>query len=135
MAPHALTTHFKNYRILRSRTGLALGNCALGEGDIEIVKIAEVLGQAHPQLNLNLEIHSQFAPFRLDILDKTYWERHPSPPGQGLAWYLEKAWTRPFLDPWPDNLPDGNKAWELEAEHLRSSVRWAKKALSHLLAG
>lgn len=74
MAPHALTTHFKNYRILRSRTGLALGNCALGEGDIEIVKIAEVLGQAHPQLNLNLEIHSQFAPFRLDILDKTYWD-------------------------------------------------------------
>ena len=43
LAPHALTTHFKNYRILRTPDGLALANCALGEGDIDLAAIAELL--------------------------------------------------------------------------------------------
>jgi sugar phosphate isomerase/epimerase len=133
MAPHALTTHFKNYRVLRTPVGLAMENCSLGEGDIDVVEIAKLLARYNPQINLNIEIHTQFAPFRLDILNSTYWDRHPSPPGQGLAWYLEKAWSRPLLQPWPDNLPDGAKSWEMEEKHFRSSVVWAKKALMGLV--
>lgn len=134
MAPHALTTHFKDYRIVRGRQGLALANCALGDGHIDLVAIAELLAKHNPQIHLNIEIHSQFAPFRLDVLDPTYWSRHPSPPGDGLAWYLGKSWFEPLLDPWPDNRPDGPKSWELEEEHLQRSIGWARKALSHLLA-
>ncbi len=48
LAPHALTTHFKNYRILRTAEGLALENCALGDGDIDLAAIAETAGQAQP---------------------------------------------------------------------------------------
>ena len=40
LAPHALTTHFKNYRIIRTAEGLALENCALGDGDIDLAAIA-----------------------------------------------------------------------------------------------
>ena len=94
MAPHALTTHFKNYRVLRTPNGLALANGSLGEGDIDQVAIAELLMKHNPEINLNIEIHSQFAPFPLDILRRAYWSRHPAPPGDGLAWYLEKAWGR-----------------------------------------
>jgi len=133
LAPHALTTHLKNYRIMRTRTGLALENCSLGEGDIDLAAIAGLLGRYNPQINLNLEIHSQFAPFRLDVLDRTYWSRHPAPPGDGLAWYLEKSWAKPLPDGLPENLPDGAPSWELEARHLRDSVRWAKQALGHLI--
>ncbi len=32
MAPYALTTHFKNYRVIRTPQGLALENCALAMG-------------------------------------------------------------------------------------------------------
>ena len=134
LAPHALTTHYKDYRIIRTREGLALENCALGDGDIELVAMTELLAKHNPQINLNIEIHSQFAPFRLDVLSPAYWARHPSPPGDGLAWYLAKSWTKAPLDPWPDNLPDGANAWELEARHLRQSVGWAKHSLRHLLA-
>jgi sugar phosphate isomerase/epimerase len=134
LAPHAWTTHFKDYRIRRTLAGLALENCPLGAGDIPLPALAELLGRHHPQINLNIESHSQFAPFRLDVLDRGYWSRHPSPPGDGLAWYLEKAWTREFFDPWPDNLPDGPQAWELEKQELERSVRWARKTLAHLLA-
>jgi sugar phosphate isomerase/epimerase len=133
LAPHALTTHFKNYRIIRTLSGLALENCPLGDGDIDLVALAECLARHNPQINLNIEIHSQFAPFRLDILDPGYWSRHPSPPGDGLAWYLRKSWSRDYLDPWPPNLADGAESWPLEREHLDRSIAWTRKALSHLL--
>ncbi len=134
MAPHSLTTHYKNYQILPTRRGLALGNCALGDGEIDIVAVAEILKEHHPEANINIEIHSQFAPFTLDILDETYFQRHPAPPGDGLAWYLAKAWEKSIPETEPENLPDGEKSWELEHEHLRQSVRWAKENLAHVLS-
>jgi 3-oxoisoapionate decarboxylase len=133
LAPHALTTHFKNYRIIRTNEGLALQNGALGDGDIDLPAIAATLVRYNPEVNLNIEIHSQFAPFTLNILSPAYWARHPSPPADGLAWYLEKAWRREMLDPWPENLPDAAAAWQREAEDVRSSVRWARKELARHL--
>ena len=133
MAPHALTTHFKNYRVLRTPEGLALGNCPLGDGDLDLVSIAGVLAEHRPEMRLNIEIHSQFAPFRLDILDETFFARHPSPPGSGLAWYLEKAWARD-IEELPDNLEDGEASWPLEYEHVKRSAAWARENLAHLLS-
>ena len=66
LAPHALTTHFKNYRIIRTGEGLALQNGALGDGDIDLPAIAATLAKYNPEINLNIEIHSQFAPFKLE---------------------------------------------------------------------
>lgn len=130
MAPYALTTHYKNYRILRTPTGLALENCDLAGGDIDVLAIAEILARSHPQINLNIEIHSQFAPFRLDILEEGYFQRHPAPPGDGLAWYLKQAWTRPIPSTPAENLPDGEPSWAVEFEHLKASARWAKEKLN-----
>jgi sugar phosphate isomerase/epimerase len=132
MAPHALTTHYKNYRIVRGPRGLALENCALGDGDIELLAMTELLAKHNPQINLNIEIHSQFAPFRLDVLSPAFWARHPSPPGDGLSWYLAKSWQKALLDPWPASFADGAAAWEVENRHLRRSVDWAKHALERL---
>jgi sugar phosphate isomerase/epimerase len=134
MAPYTWTTHFKNYRIVRAEAGLALENCALGDGDIDVAAIAELLAEQHPEVNLNIEIHSQFAPFKLDILDKTYFQRHPSPPGDGMAWYLENSWQKEIPRTAAANLPDGKKSWELEYEHLKRSAQWARQRLSHLLS-
>jgi sugar phosphate isomerase/epimerase len=133
MAPLTLTTHYKNYRIVRTKTGLALENCSLDEGEIDVLAIAEMLAEHGPDTNLNIEIHSQFAPFKLDILEETFFQRHPSPPGDGLAWYLEKSWHKSVLETEPVNLPDGEPSWELESEHLRRSARWARERLSHIL--
>jgi len=134
MAPYALTTHFKNYRIIRTPNGLALENCSLGEGEIDIAAIARLLAEHNPEINLNIEIHSQFAPFTLDILEPTFFARHPSPPGDGLAWYLERAWEKPIVKLLPDNLPDGQPSWQLEREHLEASARWAREHLGSLLS-
>lgn len=133
MAPYALTTHYKNYRIVRTECGLALENCALGEGDIDVVAIAGILGRAHPEICLNIEIHSQFAPFRLDILRREFFERHVPPPGDGLAWYLARAWERPIQRGPGRNLPDGSDSWAVERPHLEQSVQWARQRLADLL--
>jgi sugar phosphate isomerase/epimerase len=134
LAPHAWTTHFKNYRIIPTAEGLALENCALGDGEIDVAAIARLLAKHHPEINLNLEIHTQFAPFKLNVLDPAFWSCHPAPPGDGLAWYLAKAWGKPWPDPWPESLPDGPAAWQREAEDIRASVRWAKRQLAGLLS-
>jgi sugar phosphate isomerase/epimerase len=134
MAPHALTTHYKNYRIIRTKNGLALENCPLGEGDIDIVSIAQILSEHNPAINLNIEIHSQFAPFKLNIFDEEFWKKHSAPPGDGLSWYLKKSWEKNIPETHPSNLPDGEESWELEYENLKLSVRWAKEKLSHILS-
>ncbi len=134
VAPRAWTTHYKNYRIIRTRDGLALENCALDEGEIDIVAIAELLAKHNPNINLNIEIHEQYAPFRMDVLRPAFWAKHPSPPGDGFAWYMEKAWNKAPLESLRSDLPDGAKTWEIESRQIRQSVCWAKKALHHLLA-
>ena len=133
MAPHALTVHYKNYRIIRSSGGLALESCSLGAGDIDVVAIAETLAKHRPEINLNIEIHSQFAPFQLGVFDKNFFARHPSPPGDGLAWYFKKALEKEPAPAFP-GLPDGPQAWERECQDLKLSAQWASKNLSHLLA-
>jgi 3-oxoisoapionate decarboxylase len=133
LAPHALTTHFKNYRVVRTGRGLALENCALSDGEIDLQALVETLAKHNPGINLNIEIHTQFAPFRLDVLSPGYWRMHPSPPGDGLCWYLRKAWEKPPLDSWPADLPDGPTSWRREAEDLRASIRWACRELGNLL--
>ena len=70
----------------------------------------------------------------LYILDAEYFQRHPAPPGDGLAWYLELSWQKPIPESTADNLPDGDASWELEQEHIRASAQWARQNLSHVLS-
>lgn len=134
MAPYALTTHYKNYQIIRTKNGIALKNCSLPHGEIDIVSIAEILAEHNPDININIEIHSQWAPFRLNIFDKDFFEKHPAPPCDGLTWYLEKSWNKDVVEDLGTDMADGEESWALEYEHLKDSIRWAKENLSHLLS-
>ena len=133
MAPNTHATHFKNYRILRTENGLALENCALGDGEIDVAAIAELIAAHNPDCNLSIEIHSQWAPFTLNIFDDSFFKTHVSPPGDGLTWYLNKSWEKPLPTEWPADLPDGEESWPLESDHLERSVRWAREKLPHIL--
>jgi sugar phosphate isomerase/epimerase len=133
LALHALTAHYKNYRVIRTGGGLGLQSCSLPEGDIDVVSVAEILAKHQPGMNLNIEIHTQFAPFPLAIFDENFFVRHPSPPGDGLAWYVKKALEKEPAPAFP-GLPDGKQAWEREYQDLKLSTEWARKSLSHILA-
>jgi sugar phosphate isomerase/epimerase len=133
MAPYALTTHFKDYRVLRTPQGLALANCALGDGDIDLAAIAQALQAKNPAINLNIEIHSQWEYFPLNILEAGFFARHPAPPGDGLSWYLQKSWDRPLTTASSRGLPDGPESWKLEQDHVTASIRWTRKQLAEVL--
>jgi len=133
MAPWALTTHFKNYRVIRTDNGLALENCSLGCGHIDLVAIANILARHDPDLTINIEIHSQFAPFTLDVFNPDFFAKHPCTPSDGICWYLAKSWQQEIHHTLVDNLPAGALSWELELADLTSSVAWAKEQLSSLL--
>ncbi len=134
MAPYAWTTHYKNYRIIRPPHGLAFENCSLGDGEIDAALIARILAEHNPDININIEVHTQYAPFTLNILDKEYFSAHRSPPGEGLAWYLEKAWGKDVVESLPTDLPDGDESWAVEREDLKRSAEWARKELSSILS-
>ena len=106
----------------------------MGDGEIDIVAIAEILAAHNPNINLNIEIHSEWAPFMLNIFDDDFFQTHVSPPGEGLAWYLEKSWDKDIPQTWPSDLTPGEEAWKVERDHLRRSVDWARQNLSHLLS-
>jgi sugar phosphate isomerase/epimerase len=134
MAPYALTTHFKDYRVIRTPKGLALENCAVGDGDIDVAPIASLLAKKNPAINLNVEIHSQWNYFTLNILEDGYFTRHPAPPGDGLAWFLQKSWQRPITTVPFAALADGPESWKLEREHVERSIRWTRENLASVLA-
>ena len=134
LAPHALATHFKDYRIVRTDRGVALENTYLGGGDIDLPAIIGLAAAANPDICLSIEVHSQYAPFRLDVLEPGYFGRHPAPPGDGLSWYLRQSWDRPVVGPNDyQSLPDGAASWAVERDHIERGARWARKTLASQL--
>jgi sugar phosphate isomerase/epimerase len=135
LAPHALATHFKDYRIVRTDRGVALENTYAGGGDIDLRAIVGMAVAHNPNLCLSIEVHSQYAPFRLDFLEPGYFGRHPAPPGDGLAWFLRQSWDRPVVGPNDyETLPDGPASWAVERDHIERGARWAKENLASFLA-
>ena len=88
----------------------------------------------NPQINLNIEIHSQFAPFRLDILERGVLDA-ASRRRRATAW--PGTWRRPgrkpLPDPWPDNLPDGTAGLGARSEDICDLGPLGEAALAHLL--
>ena len=53
---------------------------SVGAGEIDVASIVRILAEHNPEINLNIEVHSQFAPFTLNILKEDFFETHASPP-------------------------------------------------------
>ena len=69
------------------------------------VAFTQILAKHHPETNINIEIHSQFAPFTLNLFEEGFFQRHPSPPGDGFRVQRAQAPVRDVvtgssLDPW-----------------------------------
>ena len=133
MAPYALTTHFKNYRVLRTPTGLALENCALGDGDIDLAAIAELLARHNPQINLNIEIHSQFAPVPAGHSGASLLVAAPGAAGRrpGLVpgKVVDQAACSARAPGQPARRPAVLGRWS--GSTCKASVRWAQETLRH----
>ena len=80
--------------------GLALENCALGDGDIDLAAIAELLGEAQSADQPEHRNSLASSPLSAGRLEPGLSGRGiRSPPGDGLAWYLAKGVAKAPPDP------------------------------------
>ena len=133
MAPYALTTHFKNYRVDPHAAGSGPGELRAGRrrhrsgGDRRDARPIQSRDQP--------EHRDPFAVRAVSAGHPGAGLLGPSPvaAGRRAGWYLEKSWTGTILPTPPANLPDGPESWELERRASASSRSAGRKQRSGAL--
>ncbi len=82
-----------------------------------------------------MEIHTQFAPFRLDMLKPAYWTQASRAAGRRPGMVSGKGLGQIAAGSLARQPADGPEAWRRESDDIRASVRWAQARLAgHLTA-
>jgi sugar phosphate isomerase/epimerase len=55
LAPHALTVHLKDYRVVTAADGVRLVPCPLGEGVVDLQEILKIVLAQNPTVQLNIQ--------------------------------------------------------------------------------
>src|SRR5207302_1326746 len=86
-APWAFSTHIKDVAVSEYEEGFLLGEVPLGEGILDLKKIAAILRQARPEVHFNLEMITR-DPLKVPCLTPKFWATFESLPGRHLAPFL-----------------------------------------------
>lgn len=141
LAPYVVTCHLRDTRVWATETGCAVQWVTCGDGDVDLVRVVDILQEHNPDLPLDLEIITGVGPRAIDYLepDAEFWRCYPEMPARDFARFLAliPGGSSGPLDQL--QLPDGE--WqptpeELETyraqqrEHLERSVNWCRTHLS-----
>jgi sugar phosphate isomerase/epimerase len=91
LAPWARACHLKDNAVEEAREGFLLSEVPLGEGNIELRRVVDLLRRARPHLCFSLEMITR-NPLRIPCLTDRYWATFGDVPGRELARML--AWVR-----------------------------------------
>jgi sugar phosphate isomerase/epimerase len=140
LAPYVVTCHLRDTRVWGTESGCAVQWATCGDGDVDLVRIVEILKAHAPDLALDLEIITGVGPKEIDFLndDSDFWRCYPELPARDFARFLAliPGGSDGPLDQM--QLPDGvwqPSADELERyraqqrEHLERSIRWCRDHL------
>lgn len=136
LGPHVVTCQLRDARAWMTASGAAVQWVPLGQGDIDLRAITQILNRHNPQVGINLEVITGRAPKMLDYLDLTseYWQLYPELSGQEFARFvswlsgresrplsqleLPSEYTRP-----PKETLTAFRRQQLE--HVEASLVWA----------
>jgi sugar phosphate isomerase/epimerase len=127
LAACAVSVHLKDYRVVRSETGVSLVGCALGAGVVDLPRVLAVLRQAQPDLRLNIE--TGIEKTAVPCLQPEFLDRFDGVTALELASVLRRAEAGP-LHGYPDPL-----AWSqrdllaYESKLVEDSVDYARQVL------
>jgi sugar phosphate isomerase/epimerase len=128
-APWAFSTHLKDVAVAEYEEGFLLAEVPLGEGFLDVKRIAAILRKAKPDIHLNLEMITR-DPLKIPCLTPGYWETFPNLPGRHLARTM--AWVRKNLKKSPlprvSGLSDEDKL-AVEESNVQKSLAYAGKHL------
>ncbi|MBM3822472.1 MAG: sugar phosphate isomerase/epimerase [Verrucomicrobia bacterium] len=84
LAPFATSVHLKDMGVKKSGDGFLLSEVPLGEGTLDLGRVAATLLKANPRLRLNIEMITR-NPLSVPCLLPRYWETFPRRPARDLA--------------------------------------------------
>jgi sugar phosphate isomerase/epimerase len=130
LAPHALTTHFKDVDLREYKEGFLLAEVPLGTGVLDLPRVARTLRAHQPDIRLNLEMITR-DPLKVPCLTPNYWATFEDLPGRFLAATLTLARQRGSREPLPtvsDRTSDDQL--RLEDDNIARSLAYARQYLA-----
>ena len=140
LAPYVVSSHVRDTRVWAVEDGAMAQWAPLGEGNVDLGRIVEILREKAPNPPVDLEIITGSNPKHLDYLlpESTFWQMYPDMPARDFARFValaQKGTPRPIDQlVGPYNL-EGLSDAELETfraqqrQHFEASVRYAKEVL------
>ena len=131
-APFAFTTHFKDMGVAEYDDGFLLSEVPLGQGFLDLPRIAATLRRARPEVRLNLEMITR-DPLRIPCLTPRYWATLDRVSGRDLADTLARVRKHKFAGPLPTvGQLDAVERLHTEEANVRRSLRFAQEKLTML---
>ena len=129
LAPWAFTTHLKDMAVEEYDQGFLLSEVPLGEGFLDLKRMAGVLRAARPGIRFNLEMITR-DPLKVPCLTPKYWATLAGVPGRELARTLALVRAHKPERPLPrvSHLTHEERL-KVEDDNVRRSLAYAREHL------
>lgn len=129
LAPWTLTTHLKDMAVAEYDEGFLLAEVPLGDGFLDLPKVAATIRKARPDVRLNLEMITR-DPLRVPCLTAKFWAALASVPAADLAAMLALVRRKQRQKPLP-SIGTRSHVDQLraEAENIARSIDYARRRL------
>lgn len=127
LAPYAAATHFKDMAVAEYADGFLLAEVPLGEGFLDLERMATTIRRARPQTKLTLEMITR-NPLKVPCLTDRYWATFPDRNGDRLARTLRLVREHPSRQPLakPDSLDPAARV-EAEESNVKKCLEYARR--------
>ena len=126
-APWAYSVHFKDMAVAEYEEGFLLAEVSLGEGFLDLPKLAGILRRAQPATHFSLEMITR-DPLKVPSLTPRYWATADSVPGRDLARMLTVVRKHKQSPPVVSKLPKEQQI-AIEEKNVRRCLEYARKNL------
>jgi sugar phosphate isomerase/epimerase len=127
LAPWAYSVHLKDMGVAEYDDGFLLAEVPLGEGFLDLKKVAAVLRGARPEVRFNLEMITR-DPLKVPCLTEKYWATLGEVPGRDLARTLALVRGRKRALPTLGDLPR-ERQLAVEEDNVRKCLAYAREHL------
>jgi 3-oxoisoapionate decarboxylase len=136
LAPYVVTSHVRDSRVWASERGAQAQWVPLGQGNVDLRRILDILAEQAPAAPVDLEIITALEPREIPYYDPAsdYWRMYPGMLAQDLVRFIalaQKGQPAPLPQLLASSAQEG-LAESLRAqqrEHFEASVRYAREEL------
>lgn len=143
LGPYVISSHVRDSRVWTVEDGAVAQWVPMGQGQVDLRRIVQILSDQAPAAPLDLEIitGSASGPKHIPYLnpDSDYWKLYPDMPAPDFARFValaERGKPEPLdqvkMPPGTARLPEGELGKQLKAQqlrHLEESVTYCKEVL------